>query len=191
MDRTFNFRAARVPLRRRLNPRTVAFAVAAFVVLIGLVSFSVWVVGSERRSIERAARSDDASAMVGTIDGTDDALDETSALAGRLAIDATARADARSALVVARRAAAGSATFLDAGPGQLGSMGSASIFVDGPSQAPGVVSVASTRDAWGAAVMGPSGMCYLLRFAPGDGVTYGTGRACTGAAALAVTATSW
>ena len=191
MDQTFNFRAARVPLRRRLNPRTVAFAVAAFVVLFGLVSFSLWIAGSERRSIERAARSDDAPAMVGTIAGTDDGLDETSTLAGRLAIDATARADARTAMVAARRAAAGSATFLDAGPGELGATGSALIFVDGPSQAPGVVSVATTRDAWGAAVMGPSGTCYLLRFAPGDGVTYGTGQACTGAAALAVHDPSW
>ena len=191
MDQTFNFRAAPVPLRHRLKPRTIVLAVAACALLFGLASFSMWVVGSERRSIERAVRSDDAPAMVGTIAGTDDVLDETSPLAGRLAIDSTARADARTALVAARRAAAGSATFLDAGPGQLGATGSASIFVDGPSQAPGVVSVATTRDAWGAAVMGPSGTCYLLRFAPGDGVTYGTGRACTGAVALAVHDPSW
>ena len=191
MDQTFNFRAARVPLRRRLEPRTVASAVAAIVVLFGLVSFSLWVVGSERRSIERAVRSDDAPAMVGTIASTDDGLDEALTLAGRLAIDATARADARTAMVAARRAAAGPATFLEAGPGQLGATGSALIFVDGSSQASGVVSVASTPDAWGAAVMGPSGTCYLLRFAPGDGVTYGTGQACTGAAALAADDPSW
>ena len=191
MDQTFNFRAARVPLRRRLSPRKMAVAVSAFVVLFGLVSFSIWVVGSERRSIERAARSEDASAMVGTISGTGDVLDETSTLAGRLAIDATARADARAALVAARRAAAGPATFLDAGPGQLGATGSALIFVDGPSQAPGVVSVASTRDAWGASVMGPSGTCYLLRFAAGEGATYGAGQVCTGAAALMVSDPSW
>ncbi len=191
MDQTFNFRAARVPLRRRLNPRLFAYAVAAVVVLFGLVSLSLWVVGSERRSIERAVRSNGASAMVGTIAGSDDVRDEPSPMAGRLAIDATARADARIALVAARRAAAGSATFLDAGPGQLGATGADSIFVDGPSQAPGVVSVASTRVAWGAAVMGPSGTCYLLRFAPGDGVTYGAGWVCTGAAALEVHDPTW
>ena len=42
-----------------------------------------------------------------------------------------------------------------------------SIFVDGPAAAPGVVSVASTAEIWGAAVAGPSGTCYLLRFATG------------------------
>jgi hypothetical protein len=65
------------------------------------------------------------------------------------------------------------------------------IFVDGPSQAPGVVSVASTKDAWGAAVMGPSGTCFLLRYASGEGVTYGAGGVCTGAEALTVTDPSW
>lgn len=191
MDQTFNFRAAPVPLRRRLNPRTIVFAVVVLVVVFGLVSFSTWVVGSERRSMELAAQPEDSTAMVSTISGAHDELDETTPLSGRLAIDSTARADARTALIAARRAAAGSATFLDAGPGQLGAIGSAMIFVDGSSQAPGVVSVAATRYTWGAAVMGPSGVCYLLRFAPGEGITYGAGQVCTGAAALQVSAPSW
>ena len=191
MDQTFNFRAAPVPLRRRANPRVIALAVAALIVVSALIWFSTLVVGSERRSMERAARSEDSTAMVGTISGADHVLDETANVSGRLAIDSTARADARTALIAARRAAAGSATFLDAGPGQLGAIGSAMIFVDGPSQAPGVVSVASTRETWGAAVMGPSGTCYLLRFASGEGNTYGAGQVCTGAAALMVNDPGW
>jgi len=190
MDQTFNFRAAPVPLRRRLNPRAIALALAALFVVFGFVALSTWVIRSERRSIELASRSDD-TAMVGTISGSDDGLGETSRFSGRLAIDSTARADARTALVAARRAAAGSATFLEAGPGQLGSRASAMIFVDGPSQAPGVVSVASTRDEWGAAVMGPSGTCYLLRFAADAGVMYATGVVCTGDAALVADDPSW
>ena len=191
MDQTFNFRAAPVPLRRRVNPRVIVFTVAGFMVVSAFIWFSTLVVGSERRSIERAARSEDSTAMVGTISGADDVLDETIPGVGRLAVDSTARADARTALDVARRAVSGSANFLDAGPGQLGANEVAMIFVDGPSHAPGVVSVASTRDTWGAAVMGPSGTCYLLRFAPGESVTYGVGQVCTGAAALMVSDPSW
>lgn len=185
MDQTFNFRATPVPLWRRLRPWTIVLAVAAFVVLSGLVSFARWVVESERRSIERAETAEEAASIVGTMPGTGE---PTSAafIDDRLAIDAASRADARTALEAARRAARGRSTFLDAGPAQLTPLASALVFVDGPSQAPGVVSVATTREAWGAAVMGPSGTCYLLRFVTGRGVDHATGEACTGAEALTV-----
>lgn len=191
MDQTFDFRAAPVPLHRRVDPRAVVLAVAAFLVLGGFVSFSRWVVDSERRSMEQAERGETANSIVGTISGSDDALGDSVGLADRLAIDAAARADVRAAFDAARRAASGRATFLDAGPGHLAASVSQLIFVDGPSQAPGVVSVATTRDTWAGAVMGPSGTCYLMRFAHGDGVTYGVGRACTGGEALAARGTSW
>lgn len=192
MDQTFNFRAAPVPLHRRLSPRAVALAVAACLVLSGLVSFSRWVIDSERRSMDRVERVERTGSIVGTISGSDDALAGSGSPADRLTIDAAARADARTALNAARRAASGRATFLDAGPGHLALLAASRlIFVDGPSRAPGVVSVASTPYTWAAAVMGPSGTCYLVRFAPGDGVTYGTGLACTGDAALAARGVSW
>jgi hypothetical protein len=189
MDQTFNFRAAPVPLQRRVNRRTIAFAAAALLVVFSFAAFSWWVIDSERRSVDRTAV--DASApIVGTLSGGDEtALDPSDD--ERLSIDAAARADARSALNAAREAASGRATVLDAGPGHLAPISTSVIFVDGPSQAPGVVSVASTPDSWGSAVMGPSGTCYLLRFAPGDGVTYGTGTACTGDEALAAADPSW
>ena len=183
MDQTFNFRAEPVPLRRRVRPRAIVLALAALAVLSGLASFSRWVVESERRSIARAEAAEAAGSIVGTISGTDEPM-VPSSIDDRLAIDATARADARAALEAARSAAAGRSTLLDAGPGQLTPLVSSLIFVDGPSGAPGVVSVAATRETWGAAVMGPSGTCYLLRFAPGEGVSYATGRSCTGDAAL-------
>lgn len=193
MDQTFDFRAAPVPLWRRLSPRAIALTVAACVVLSGLVSFSRWVIDSERRSVERAAVADHTAPAVGTISGTD-GTSATDALDARLAIDAGARADARSALAAAQRAAEGRPSFLDAGPGHLSPLVSSLTFVDGPSQAPGIVSVASTRRAWGAAAMGASGTCYLLRFAPGDGVTYDTniGAGCSGEDALArARGTTW
>jgi len=191
MDQTFNFRAAPVPLHRRLSPRAVALAVAACLVLSGFVSFARWVIDSERRSMDRVERIERTGSIVGTISGSGDALAGSGSVTDPLTIDAAARADARTALNAAREAAAGRATFNDAGPGHLAQTTDSLIFVDGPSQAPGVVSVASAREAWGAAVMGPSGTCYLLRFAPGDGVTYGTGSACTGDEALTASGASW
>jgi hypothetical protein len=189
MDQTFNFRAAPVPLHRRVNRRTIAFAVAALLVVSSFAAFSWWVIDSERRSVERVA-VDASTPIVGTLSGGDEATLDPSA-AERLSIDAAARADVRTELNAAREAASGRATFLDAGPGHLAPLSTSLIFVDGPSAAPGVVSVASTRDTWGSAVRGPSGTCYLLRFSPGDGVTYGTGTACTGDEALTAAEPSW
>ena len=191
MDQSFGFRAARVPLHRRVSPRAIALVVAALVIVVAICAFSRWVIVSERRSIDAASRPVDVGAIVGTMPGADTEPATAAGASGRLSIDSTARADIRTAFAAARRAASGPATFFDAGPGQLAATGSPMIFVDGPSRAPGVVSVASTSGIWGAAVMGPSGTCYRLRYAPGDGVTYGTGGVCTGAGALTVTDPSW
>lgn len=199
MDQTFNFRAAPVPLHRRVSPRAIALVVTACLMLSGLVSFSRWVIDSERRSMartERAERADAPGAIIGTLSGSGSgqgAATGSDALADSLAIDAAARADARSAFELARTSASGRATFLDAGPGQLGALSSSLVFVDGPAAGPGVVSVASAAEMWGAAVTGPSGTCYLLRFATGEGFTYGSGVSgeCTGDAALAARAASW
>jgi hypothetical protein len=191
MDQAFDFRAAPVPVWRRLRPRAIVVAVAVAAVVSGVVSFTRWVVESERRSIERAEAAETVGPAVGTISGGEDDLGSAAGVSDRLAVDAAARVDARTALGAARRAASGQSTFLDAGPGQLTPLAASLIFVDGPSQVPGVVSVASTRQAWGAAVMGPSGTCYLLRFARSDGVTYGTGGPCTGDQALGARGPSW
>lgn len=193
MDQTFNFRAAPVPLHRRLSPRAIALVVTACLLLSGLASFSRWVIDSERRSMARAERADAPGAIIGTLSGSDAAATASDPLADGFAIDAASRADARSAFELARKSASGRATFLDAGPGQLGGLTSALMFVDGPAAAPGVVSVASTAEMWGAAVTGPSGTCYLLRFATGEGLTYGSGVGgeCTGDVALVARDASW
>lgn len=189
MDQTFDFRAAPVPLRRRLRPRAIALLAASAIAASGLGWFSRLVVESERRSLERAEHAGVATSIVGTISGADGDLDDPNAFPA--AIDEAARSDVRAALDAARRAASGRATFLDAGPGQLGAIAGSLVVVDGPSPAPGVVSVTSTRYTWGAAMMGPSGTCYWVRFSPANGTSFGTGRACTGEAALAARDASW
>jgi hypothetical protein len=50
---------------------------------------------------------------------------------------------------------------------------------------PGIVSVAADRDAWAAAVLGPSGTCYWIRTDANGLVATGTSSECTGLAALA------
>jgi len=63
-------------------------------------------------------------------------------------------------------------------------------FVDGPSTAPTVVSIASTADTWAAAVQGSGGMCHWTRATSAGNVSHGIGTGCTGAAAL-VPSTLW
>ncbi|MGH2539691.1 MAG: hypothetical protein ACRDGK_04155, partial [Actinomycetota bacterium] len=65
------------------------------------------------------------------------------------------------------------------------------VFVDGESPVPGVVSVSSTKRVWAAAVMGPSGTCYRVRFSLRAGPSYDTGRPCTGEAAFDAGGSTW
>ena len=67
-------------------------------------------------------------------------------------------------------------------------------FTDGPSQAPSIVSIATTGDAWAAAVLSDVGTCWQMRVNAGGRVRYGNASedvACTGAAALDVADSSW
>jgi hypothetical protein len=75
-------------------------------------------------------------------------------------------------------------SFLDAGPAQLSALQPGYTFVDGPSTAPSIVSVASTTDTWAAAVGGSGGRCHWIRATSVGNVSHGTGLECTGAAAL-------
>ena len=105
-------------------------------------------------------------------------------------VDAPARADARTALATAREAARGRSTFADAGPGQLSALERSLIFTDGPSPAPGIVSVAASGGRWAGAVMGTSGTCYWVRLGH-TGTTFGSGELCTGFAALSADDAAW
>jgi uncharacterized membrane protein len=78
-----------------------------------------------------------------------------------------------------------------AGPLQLSSIQANLIFVDGPSAVSQVVSVAGSSSLWGAAVMSESGTCFYVRLTDHRRVSYGTGRTCTGQAALDASERAW
>ena len=63
-------------------------------------------------------------------------------------------------------------------------------YTTGPSTGPDSVSVASTANDVGIAVLSPSGHCLYAHIAA-SGVTYGNGTTCTGVVALKASAPSW
>jgi hypothetical protein len=187
MDEGFSFRAAPVPLRRRIDLRVVKAVAVGAVVLCAVIAFSRWVIDSERRSEAIADAHLSDQPVVGMIQGAtvEDGLD-----AVLPAMDVPARADAASALEAARNAMRGKRTVDDAGPGQLSEIERSLTFTDGPSPAPGIVSVAVSGGRWAAAVKGASGVCYWVSLAPG-GASFGSGELCTGLAALSASDASW
>jgi hypothetical protein len=134
--------------------------------------FSNWVIRSERESFSRA----DGRVMPSAIDP---AQVEAPAVD-----DADARGAVAAALAVATKTFDEHQSFLEAGPAQLSLRQRGSIFVDGPSTAPTIVSVASTEKVWAAAVQGSDGICHWVRTTSAGSVTHGIGLDCTGAAAL-------
>lgn len=186
MDESFSFRAAPVPLRRRIDLRVVKAVAVGAIVLCAVTAFSRWVIDSERRSqaVAVPARSDQS--VVGMMP----AAPVEDGIAVLPAMDMPARADATSALEAARDAMRGKRTVDDAGPGQLSGIERSLTFTDGPSPAPGIVSVAVSGGRWAAAVKGASGMCYWISLTP-SGASFGSGELCTGLAALAANDASW
>ena len=140
----------------------------------------------------RAERADAPGAIIGTLSGSDGAATPRILSRSSFAIDAAVSGRRPIGLRTRGRSASG-------GPrsSMRGRDGSAHSRRRSSSSTdrcrPGVVSVASTSDVWGAAVVGPSGTCYLLRFVDGQGLTYGSavGGECTGDEALAARDPSW
>ena len=173
MDDSFSFRAT-VPLRRQFDPLRVKAAVFGTMVALGVGLFANWVIGSERESFSRAARHVmPTDVQAAQVDGRSE-----------LATTAEAEKATGIALDAARAAFAEHRSFLDAGPTQLSALQPGYTFVDGPSTAPTIVSVASTPDTWAAAVRGAGGMCHWIRATSVGNVSHGMGFECTGAAAL-------
>ena len=173
MDDSFSFRTT-VPLRRQFDPLKVKAAVFGTVVALGVGLFANWVISSERESFSRAARH----VMPPEVQAAQvDARSE-------LATTAQAERATGIALDAARAAFAEHRSFLDAGPGQLSALQPGYTFVDGPSTAPMIVSVASTADTWAAAVRGAGGMCHWIRVTSAGNVSHGMGFECTATAAL-------
>jgi hypothetical protein len=181
MDDSFAFRTT-VPLRRQVDPRALKAAALVSVIVLGIGLFANWVVASERRSLARAERRGSASEVTVTQIET----------VGPLPTDADAMEAVRIALVTAKAAFTEHRTFSDASTWRLAELQPGYIFVDGPSTMPRVVSVASARQAWAAAAMGPDGTCYWIRATDRWALDRGTSsEECTGSAALTSTGQGW
>lgn len=175
MDDAFSFRTT-VPLRRGYDPLLVKVAVFGALVVFGVGLFSNWVIRSERESFSRAG----GRVMPSTIDPAQVEAPEAAAAE----VDAEAEQAADVALAVATEAFDEHESFLEAGPAQLSRMQRGYTFVDGPSTAPTIVSVASTAKIWAAAVQGSDGICHWVRTTNAGTVSRDIGLECTGTAAL-------
>jgi hypothetical protein len=176
MDDSFSFRTT-VPLRREFDPLVVKAAVLGSLVVVGIGFFSNWVIQSERESFSRA----DGRVMPFQIEA-----EQLGTSGPPAAGDADADAEEATAvaLAVATEAFDEHRSFLEAGPAELSARQRGYTFVDGPSTAPTIVSVASTANTWAAAAQGSSGICHWVRTTIAGTVSHGTGLECTGAAAL-------
>ena len=174
MDDSFAFRTT-VPLRRRLDPTSVKAAIFGMLVVLGIALFASWVVASERASFAHADhRVAPSEVTISRIDGA----------ATPSSMNSEAEKATGMALAAAKEAFTEHRGFLDAGPAQLSRLQPGYTFVDGPSTTPRIVSVASTADAWAAAVLDPGGTCHWIRMTSAGDVSRGIGSECIGAAAL-------
>jgi hypothetical protein len=174
MEDSFSFRTT-VPLRRRFDPLRVKTAAFGTLLALGVGLFANWVISSERESFSRAARH---------VMPTEVEAAPVEASPQLAASDAGAEMATGIALDAARAAFAEHRSFVDAGPAQLSALQPSYTFVDGPSTAPLIVSVAATTDTWAAAVQATGGMCHWIRATSEGNVSHGIGLECTGAAAL-------
>ncbi len=173
MSDTFTFIAPVMP-RRRADPFAVKLATVGLVLIVLISGFATFVVAQE----PVPAVADDPVVAGPVPGGVANLLDGQARDAAERAL-----ALARSALGGGDLATAGATALSDADPSLL--------FVDGPSTAPSIVSVAVSGGVWAAAVMGPSGACYWVSIDTHGAVRYDRSRACTGQAALGAAHTAW
>ena len=195
MSDTFAFASLPIPLRRRVNARTLKTAVILCVVVAAVGSFARWTIRSEQASLIASAHHaaapnivlDQGSAPASSVLGA-----PASGIVAVSAADLAAQAVVRDTMSRARRLLHGGAPATVAGPGQLAHGAHGLTFTDGPSIAPSIVSVAGTTAGWGAAVMSRAGTCFAVSLDVHGLARFGTlSSGCTGAAALGVTGASW
>jgi len=202
MSDTFTFEARAMP-RRRLDPfaaRLIAFAAVLTVVVAGFATFVVREerAADARRAVleaQQVARVDaEAQRLAAEAEAglarQQTAMSTPPAGVARL-LDQQARDAAGRALALAQAALARTGDVSGANVAGLTQRDDALLFVDGPSTAPTIVSVASAAQTWGEAVLGPSGTCYWISLDAAGEVRYGRGATCTGQAALAAEGSAW
>jgi len=201
MSDTFTFVAPVMP-KRRLDPFAARLIAAGLVLAVAISAFGTFVVRAEREADARRAvleaqqaAGERAQAQQLALEAQAgfaqrDAMSDVPAGVARL-LDEQARVAADRALTLAQGALGHAGGLSAAGVSQLTQQDGSLLFVDGPSTAPTIVSVAEAAGVWGAAAMGPSGTCYWVSLAAGGDVRYGRGTPCTGRAALGATGSAW
>jgi hypothetical protein len=123
--------------------------------------------------------------------GGEQAADAARTAVGQIAAahDLAAQETARRATVAAMAALAQGAAFPSAEV--LAAQDPSLAATTGASTSPSVASVAASEDAFAVAVASDSGACWWSRVDLRGVVTYGSGRPCTGEAAMAAAASSW
>jgi hypothetical protein len=202
MSDTFTFVAPAIP-RRRLDPFAARLIALGLVLTVLVAGFATFVVRAERAADARRAAIEAQEAAREQAEAQQLAAQaqaaydqhQTSATSvpGGVArlLDQQARDDADRALALATTAPGPDPDLSAAGLTDLSGGDEALLFVDGPSTAPTIVSVAQTAGAWGAAVMGPSGACYWVSRTTDGVIRYDRGTSCTGQAALAAARPAW
>ena len=189
MDETFAFTAPVMP-RRAVSPLALRAAVTAALVVAAVGALGVYVVQHEQAADARRA------ALAAKIAAAEEARVQASAASTAVPVsmdgmlDQAARDAADEALSYAQAALEADGSFAGAGPAQLAMRGSSLLFVDGPSTAATIVSVAATDTAWAAAVSGPGGCAWIALGTDGV-IARDSGDVCTGEAALAASGTAW
>jgi hypothetical protein len=202
MSDTFTFIAPVMP-RRQVDPFAVKLVTTGVVLLLAICAFATFVVATERsadsrhaalEAQERAQEQANADRLASLPDAASTVSDPivTGSIPAGVAklLDGQARDAAERALALAR-GALGRGDLAAPDAAQLADADQTLLFVDGPSTASTIVSVAVSGGAWAAAVMGLSGECYAVSIDDHGALRYGHPGACTGRAALLAAQTAW
>ena len=106
------------------------------------------------------------------------------------AYDAAAKGTIGRAVVIAQTLHAERGSF-PTDPALLAAADPSLTFLAGPSDGPTTVAYAAGERGFAAAVRSESGTCWWVRIDPEGAISYGSGPACTGSAAMAASASSW
>ncbi|MEX0984772.1 MAG: hypothetical protein WD096_06950 [Actinomycetota bacterium] len=189
MDETFAFIAPVMP-RRAVNPLAVRAGVIAAVFMAVVGALGVYVVEHEQAADAHRV------ALAAKVAAVEEARVEEAAAGANVPAGMSdellgaARNAADEAAGYAQGVLAAHGSLIGAGPAFLSTLGSPLLFVDGPSTAPTIVSVATTDTMWAAAVASPGGCAWIMLAADGS-IARDSGRECTGEAALAATGSEW
>jgi hypothetical protein len=188
MSDTFSYIAPVMP-RRRVDPFALKLAVTTTVMVALLGAFAAFVISQERAADRRRAALEERVAT--ERQAQTQALIDPASTVDAASLDIGAKSAAVDALAAAREVWLETSSLGEAGTARLAVLRPQLIFVDGLSTASTIVSVSASDVSWAAAVMGPSGACYWVRVNAEGEARYGTGRACTGEAALGATDVTW